>query len=188
MPTGYTADIAKDISFEEFVLKAAEAFGYGRSNQYKEDSKYYTEEYMEAASLVNKLERMTREEKLVYAASQIEAETARVQEDFNKAILLKNKYEAMLERLRDWDCGPEFSNLKQFMISQIKSSIEYDCQTEHYIQDLIRLSTVDKMAEYERLLQLAKENRQYYQDSYKAADIKYADQIKFEEDLQTKLG
>lgn len=188
MPTGYTADIANDISFEDFVLKAAEAFGYGRSAKFNEDSYYYTEEYSKASTLVNKLERLTREEKLAFATSQIEAETTRVQDDFNKAILLKNKYEAMLDKVRNWDAGSEFQNLKQFMISQIVDSIAQDCRTDYYIQDLTRLATVDKMAEYERLLQLARDNCQYYQDSYEAADIKYDNQLKFEENLRAKLG
>ena len=187
MPTGYTADIANDISFKDFVLKAAEAFGFGRSEEYFEESTYYTEMYNEAANRVIKLERMTREEKLAFATAEIEKETASVQSQFNQAILLKNKYEAMLEKVRSWNCGPEFVELKKFMVSQIEDSIVFDCVLDYYISDLTRLATVDKMAEYERILRSTQLDKEYYQEGYRRRDAKHKAHVDWEEKLRKNL-
>lgn len=139
MATGYTADIAKGITFNQFALSCARAFGalivmrdapLGTEipEKFKPDIAYYDEMLAKSATELNGLNAMTDAE-LVESCSDIWEENVKA---YKKAVAsnieLRNKYNAMLKRVIEWTPpSPDHEGLKDFMAKQIRESIKFDC-------------------------------------------------------------
>lgn len=143
MPTGYTSDIEKGISFRQYAMGCARAFGAlitMRDDPHDapipekfEPSPYYLESVAKAKARIAELEAMTAEE--VIAAR--DKEYADLVEYNEKGIRdrkeLRAKYEDILAHARGWvSPSPDHDEFKQFMISQIEDSIQWDCDTSYY--------------------------------------------------------
>ncbi len=167
MPTGYTADIENDISFEDFILGCARAFGacvHQRDDSASDKPKlraedsYYEEQLLTTEAELGALKTMNREQREAYGQELKDEGIASAQKYFNEKVLLKNKYDAMMQKVQAWT--PPTSNhtsLKQFMIDQITDSIKWDCDTQYWVEELTKASSADplklvdaKIAEYER--------------------------------------
>lgn len=143
MPSGYTSDLydGKDISFEQFVLRCARAFGpfimqrdesldvEPRLLEYNPDS-YSERELVKNLAKLEFLLSMTEEEKsngyLTYVAEKVEAQS---KSEIRRAGI-RARYETMLRKVLTWNVSgysDEFlPNLKKFMIEQLEESIKFD--------------------------------------------------------------
>lgn len=141
MPTGYTMDIEKGISFKEFVMSCAKAFGACITMRDEPSdmpipkkftvSDYHKKKTKQAEGQLKNLQKLTvaasgKRSKQEYQRK-IEANKKYVQE--KRA--LREKYMDMLTQVRNWTPpSSKHMGLKRFMIKQITSSVEFDCNTE----------------------------------------------------------
>jgi len=140
MPTGYTLDLydGKDITFEEFVLKCARAFGVlidmrdepidAPIPERFEPSDYHLKELERAKKRLKEIKKWD-EEKAEQEAERAYRDALKKREEFiKKNKLIRKRYEDMLSKVQKWKPPTiEHGSLKQFMIQQLVESIEYDC-------------------------------------------------------------
>lgn len=175
MPTGFTAAIENDISFEDYALGCARAFGAGM-HQHNDpankklklhtiENNYRIDSLSKAREEVAKLEAMRGvNDRTAYGKGVIEEESAANQKSFNQKVFLRNKYEAMLSKVYDWrPPTAEHENLKKFMIDQINQSINFDCDTKYDMERLTQLSRANPLDAYKKSLDRAYENVAYYE-------------------------
>jgi len=138
MPTGYTYDIPKGQSFEDFILGCARAFGAlvmmrdepagtPIPHEFAPDD-YYTKAVREAEIAVESMRQRTdaewREAHVRYMDETRAANALRCEEKEAQ----RGAYARMLEKAQQWTPPtPEHSGLKSFMIEQIQSSVKFDC-------------------------------------------------------------
>lgn len=139
MPTGYTADIDKGITFKQFALSCARNFGALITmrddphdaeipDEFTPDTDHYDEALAKAEARFVELASMTEAQ----AAEKAEAEYReglRAAADRNaERQALRDKYEAMLLKVEQWTPPtPDHAGLKRFMREQITESIRFDC-------------------------------------------------------------
>ena len=141
MPTGYTCAIKDGISFDDFVMRCARAFGalvdmrdesldapipekFEPSNYHQEKIKELEEE---KAKLKKKLESGAH-------ISECELEYEKAVEVYEKSVKnkteLRARYLDMLHKVREWvPPTDEHVELKRFMVNQLNQSIDFDCDT-----------------------------------------------------------
>jgi len=151
MPTGYTAVIGDGISFEDFVMRCARAFGACITMRDdptdKEISEFkpspcYKESLDKAKRDLSKVKNTTLEEAEKRAQQKYEKETKDKEEGIQKNIELRSKYQTMLVKVRGWEPpSPDHQELKDFMIKQITNSIEFDCSNEYWLNQKLKLLT-----------------------------------------------
>lgn len=158
MPTGYTAPIADGITFEQYALNCARAFGAlitmrdAPANMPIPDRiepSDYHQRSMEIAHTT--LERLS-----LLTAAQVDAE---YRADFEKRLAdhvarlqragdLRAAYEAMLAKVRAWKAPTdEHVEYKSFMEKQIIDSINFDCDTS-YDKPPVACKPSEWLAEY----------------------------------------
>jgi len=141
MPTGYTAPVQSGeiTEFKDFALQCARAFGAlvmmrdepmdAKIPDAFEPSDYHTRRLAEAKAELERLRSLTPE--------QIEAEAEKAWQtelDYhNKRVaetaLQRKRYEDMLAKVEAWvPPTPDHTGLKEFMASQLRESIEFDCR------------------------------------------------------------
>lgn len=179
MPTGYTADIKDGISFEEFVLNCAKAFGACISMRDLPSGTPIPQKFQpslyNATALAKAQEELRRLEDMPEAEA-IALRTAEYQEEERSRLkrLEENKkqleaYRAMLDKVKAWTPpSTEHLELKSFMVKQLEESIKFDDMTKYYSEPTLLLRIHDYMK--------AKEDKA-------KADIKYH-QEKHAEELQ----
>lgn len=139
MATGYTADIAKGISFTKFCLSCSRAFGalvtmrddpaeaeildeFKPSDYHEKELKKVEKELADFLALLIKdgAKQMQKE---------YQAEWDQIEEWKREREELKLKYQAMLSKVADWiPPTKDHQGLKDFMIQQIQTSIDFDCR------------------------------------------------------------
>lgn len=146
MATGYTAEIEKGITFEKFVMQCARAFGAcvmmrddpmdAEIPEVFESSKFHIEHIEEVQETIKDLESMYLSVANDKAVEEYRQEVIRHQERISEKNALREKYNAMLSKVKAWQPPtPDHQGLKDFMIQQIESSIDFDCDTEWYIKN-----------------------------------------------------
>jgi hypothetical protein len=142
MPTGYTAAIADGISFKDFALNCARAFGAcvtlgdepgGGKNipERFEPSDYHQKAGDKARGELATLDRMTAVERETAAWHQLSDADAAYRQGIAKDKKAGEQYAAMLAKVRAWKPPTdEHVGLKNLMIEQIESSIKWDCGHE----------------------------------------------------------
>lgn len=137
MPTGYTAKIAEGISFPEFAMSCARAFGALITlrdspdapipDKFKPDY-FYKKELYAAEDELRNVFNMTNAEADAAALKEYEdSERTRIELN-NKDAALLFKYKTMLYEVMKWEPpSQDHIDLKQFMIKQIRDSINFDC-------------------------------------------------------------
>jgi hypothetical protein len=142
MPTGYTAPIADGITFEQYALSCARAFGALVTMRDEPASAPIPDRFDPSNHHQQALERTHTElNRLLGLSAEQIAEEA--QKDFQerlgshskrmqRAADLRVKYEEMLAHVRAWKSpSPDHDQYKAFMESQISDSIKWDCNTSH---------------------------------------------------------
>jgi hypothetical protein len=142
MPTGYTAEIAKGISFQYYVLTCARGFGalahmrddpFDAPLRLPEIGTYHSDALIELENELSILMLMTNVEARHKAEEDYqESLSSNVKYIKDKKDLLE-KYEDMLAKTLAWQPPtPDHVQFKTFMIDQIKESIRFDCDTSYY--------------------------------------------------------
>ena len=142
MPTGYTADIynGKDVSFNDFALKCARAFGAcieQRDDDPNDKPKLI--EKTEDNYHIKKIEKAKKWKKPTKAEfdAYVKNQTAYYNEQINKQNKLKSSYQKMLDKANAWTPPTkEHEGLKKFMINQLTESMEFDCSNDYYQREL----------------------------------------------------
>jgi hypothetical protein len=179
MPTGYTAKIADgDVSFKEFALGCARAFGAcidmrDDPNDTPIPEKFVADDY-HAKKLESAKARLAEAEAVTDAEAELEAVKAHeetrlsIMRGFNKAVKLKLKYLAMLEQATAYvPPSPDHEEFKAFMVQQLSDSMKWDCDTQYYERQLTELKPLSG-SEW-RMLDIndAKRDIDYHSGRYK---------------------
>lgn len=141
MPTGYTANIKDGITFKQFAMQCARAFGALITmrddpfdtpipEELKPDTSYHDRGVKTAQAEVRKFKKMTHADMIRGAAAATKKEVAYWRKARKENIDLKNKYQAMLDKVQAWvPPTAEHQGIKDFMIQQLTDSMKWDC---HY--------------------------------------------------------
>ena len=143
MPTGYTADIPSGITFEQYALNCARAFGATITMRDDPKDTPIPEEF-EPSDFYKKEAAKARKEidaicKMKIADCEKAADKEYVKAELERKLCLKDNreqilsYKAMLEEVKGWTTPSEdHKEFKKFMIEQIESSIGFDDMSDHY--------------------------------------------------------
>lgn len=142
MPTGYTADIyeGKDVSFSDFALKCARAFG--ACIEQRDDDPNDKPKLIEKTKdnyHIKKIEKAKKWKKPTKAEfdAYVKNQTAYYNEQIDKQNKLKASYQKMLDKANAWTPPTkEHEGLKKFMINQLTESMEFDCSNDYYQREL----------------------------------------------------
>src|ERR1700722_3471931 len=157
MPTGYTADIAKGITFKQFTMTCARAFSaLGLMRDERMDAEIpeqfapndkHSKNIASARAELARLEKISLEEAAKCAdAAYAEAEQKRLGYLAENEVL-RERYEAMREQARNWKPPtPDHQGLKDFMVEQITESIKFDCGGSYYATPTVRLDGTQWLA------------------------------------------
>ena len=174
MPTGYTANIATDESFENFVLGCARAFGacmHQRDDtsserpKLREETPYYEEKLPEALAELGYLQSLNDKQQEEYGEEARNENIASIQKSLEEKSILRAKYQEMLNKVGAWT--PPTSNhneLKAFMTKQIVDSINFDCKTDYYVEELQKAITKKPVDYYNDAVKSAEWNCNYYEE------------------------
>jgi hypothetical protein len=142
MPTGYTADIKDGISFEKFVWSCARAMGAlvmmrdepsdAPIPERFEPSDYNTRQLATLRVELGRLSAMSIEQIDAEAATAYQQAVDRRRERIREKLELHAKYSEMLANVARWKAPtPEHEGFKEFMASQLRESIKFDCNTAY---------------------------------------------------------
>lgn len=141
MPTGYTNKIEEGQSFKQFALGCAKAFGANimmRDDPIDAEIKryeiepYYMNMLTESIAEKSRFMNLSKEELLKLWNDEFENSSKDFQNRILNKIILKTKYETMLEQVKKFvPPTPDHINYKKFMIEQIETSIDFDCSTKY---------------------------------------------------------
>lgn len=143
MPTGYTANIQKGISFKEYALSCARAFGALVVMRDESSDCEIPENFEPSCYHLNSSALLEIELAETEALTSDEAEVAAL-DFFNKkeeyrlkkieeAALVEKSYKEMLSKVNNWNSpSRDHDKLKEFMASQINESIKFDCGSTYY--------------------------------------------------------
>jgi hypothetical protein len=154
MPTGYTAAIKDGITFEEYALGCARAFGAlvlmrdepsdAPIPEKFEESDYHTLKLVELAAREQEILNMTAEQIESAALESWNKAEAHRTSRLEESRALRSKYEAMLESVDAWASpSPDHDKYKAFMRSQIEESIQWDCDEGCYANPAAKQSGAD---------------------------------------------
>jgi hypothetical protein len=140
MPTGYTSDIEKGITFEQFALSCARNFGALVSMRDEPHdapipdeftpSSYNADNLLKAQKELGELKALPIDECEKRAMMEYKEELERHEKYLADKRQLQTKYETMLSSAKAWTPPtPDHQGLKEFMIQQIEESIKWDCGT-----------------------------------------------------------
>lgn len=154
MPTGYTAAIADGITFQQYAMNCARAFGALITMRDEpsgapipdvfEPSDYHSTKVLEARAMLAQLEAMS-EAHAKRAADKAwdDAETHRIGRLLELASL-REKYTAMLSQAKAYVAPtPDHEQFRTFMCEQIEQSIDFDCDTKYHDAPTTRLSALE---------------------------------------------
>lgn len=143
MPTGYTDAIKNGITFKEFALGCARAFGACIEmrdepantpipEEFKPDD-YHQKAVENCQQELAKLKAMTAKECEAKLKAERAEQLASYQKGLSEKKTLRKRYEAMLEQVNAWEPpSDDHKNLKEFMQQQITGSIDFDCNDSYY--------------------------------------------------------
>jgi len=150
MPTGYTHQIKDGITFQQFALGCARAFGALITMRDDpsdapipdkfEPSDYHAKAIADAQAKLSLIQSMPEQQCENEAVKEYLDACERNQVRRWEYTDLRNKYNAMLAEAVKWEPPTtEHIKLKEFMLQQIRESIDFDCN-ESYITDPEKLS------------------------------------------------
>ena len=154
MPTGYTSDIKDGISFRKFALNCARNFGATIAlrdensdvevtpENVRFGSDYHKKQLVAAKSAKAKFQKLTRAQKhkLFRAETNKALDNCRRSDANMKA--QKKSYLAMLGSAKNWTPPTkDHENMKSFMVEQINTSIDYDCDSKYNNERIVEIVT-----------------------------------------------
>lgn len=155
MPTGYTSDIyeGKEISAKKYILKCARAFGANVTIREEgldfeipiyEPNDFHLKNIERTKLNIEKLSSKTDEEIEKEINDNYEKRLKENQESIQKKLELEKRYTKILEDVRNWNPPTdEHINLKEYAINQLLDSINHDCDTRYYEQEIEKESVAE---------------------------------------------
>jgi hypothetical protein len=148
MPTGYTAAIADDISFDEFVMNCSRAMGAlvmmrdepsgAKIPEKFEPSDYHVKKIKEINNELLQVENISIEDAENEAELLFRSAIKSKNDGILKSKKLRVKYEKMLLKVENWvPPTPDHKGMKDFMSKQIKDSIDFDCNESYYSDQVV---------------------------------------------------
>lgn len=165
MPTGYTAAIADGITFEQFVLRCARAFGAlvalrdepldAPIPAHFEANDYYARALDRDQKRLRELLDLSSDERKQKCEQEHQEACRSAQQHRQERQELRTKYEAMLAQVEAWQPPTvEHHDLRRFMRQQITDSIRHDCyETEDPKPVSVDLWYADQVANLERAIE-----------------------------------
>ena len=147
MPTAYTADISKGITFKEYALLCAREFGATIMMRDEpldaeipefQPSDYHVKRIYEIQQEINTLNNLSKSE-IAYQANLEYLDKVYRANKYNKDNdILETKYKGMLVVVSLWTPPTEdHIRLKEFMLEQLETSIKHDCGHTYDIGDIV---------------------------------------------------
>lgn len=198
MPTGYTHNIENGISFEDFALYCARAFGacvHQRDDvttdkpKLREETSYYAEKLPEALAELGYLQSLDSEQQEEFGTNARDEEITRIQEQLEKKRELEAKYRAMLDKVGQWTPPtPDHNGLKDFMTKQIVDSIQFDCTTNYYVEELQKAISMRPIDFYNQAVSKAEWSCSYYEEELEKEEKRVAESNAWIIELYKSLG
>ena len=151
MPTGYTYKIKDGISFQEYALICARAFGAlidmrdeplgAEIPQNFVPSDYHLKESKSIKKELETFNSLTDDEILQNIDTEYNEESKSLKKSIRENQDLKQKYEKLLAQATAYvPPTPDHVNFKNFMVNQLKESMKFDCSRDYFENKLKRLS------------------------------------------------
>lgn len=144
MPTGYTAKIADGISFNDFALSCARAFGAcieQRDDDPSDKPKtqnpchYHLDKLEKAHRELANFKKMSNRRLRQKWGNEMRRQAISALGSLQKKEALRKKYAKMLEQVKAWVPPTiDHQGLKEFMEKQITESMDWDCDPKHTIE------------------------------------------------------
>lgn len=154
MPTGYTADIKNGISFRKFALNCARNFGAAIAlrdessdveitpENVKFGGNYYQKALTKAKLAKTKFDKLSQKQKRQLFKKETEKNINYCRQSDASMKAQKKSYLSMLEKVQKWNPPTkDHENMKNFMVSQIEGSINFDCNTEYNNERIVSVVT-----------------------------------------------
>jgi len=153
MPTGYTSKIKHGITFQQFAMGCARAFGAcimmrddpadkPIPDKFKPSTAYDKKKLNEARKELERINGLSIDEAEKEATVEFTKETQRQKQAIKEDRKLMNQYKDMLRKVKQWEPPtPDHIEFKEFMVSQIESSIKFDGMENYYIENPIKKLT-----------------------------------------------
>ncbi len=143
MPTGYTEAVQSGAitTLPAFALRCARAFGAAITMRddpmdaplpeaFTPRTGYNDERLPQAQAALARLLTMTPEQAEVAAFDAHQAEAASYQKYVAEKRAHRKRYTAMLAQVEAWQPDPEVASLRDFMLEQLRTSLDFDCGYE----------------------------------------------------------
>ncbi len=173
MATGYTHKIKDGITFKEYALTCARAFG--ALIEMRDDpidapipdefkpSDYHAKAIAASKERLALLAEMTNSECDNRAKAEYESELARHRKGIAEDVDLKAKYEAMLKQAKSYKApSKEHEDYKKFMVEQIETSLDFDCHSNYHQSEIDALQLLSGLHWRNKEIEKAKANIAYH--------------------------
>lgn len=198
MPTGYTADIVNDQSFEDYVLGCARAFGaclHQQDNDLAEKPKlqeinlYYTNRIEETEQQLNTFNKMSHKDQVDWGQEEKSRQLHSINESLEKKKTLLIKYNIMLDKVNSWiPPSKDHVEFKKFMISQIEDSINWDCSTNYYTVEYSRIKDMIPLEFYNAMVSQLNKDLLYYKEQLHKEETRTLERNFWIKSLYESLG
>ena len=202
MPTGYTQMIidGKVKTPKEFLHLCLRNFGVCvcmRDDEFKveedytpkimefyqQDVDYHKKKLKSAEEQMEKIQQLTDDELYQKFLSYMTEKKEYNEEAIKRDTSLNAKYDQFSEAIKNWECSPEYNNIKAFALDQLKISkenMDYYEKELAKIGDLSREGFESRKEEYRNsLLDSAKWNIDYHTKEMKSAESRMAEVVSF---------
>lgn len=180
MPTGYTAGVqdGKITSLRDFALQCVRGMGVCVTmrddphdaeipERFEPETSYHDEHIATAKNILEKTPGLTVKKCDVFAQADFDAEMERYLKYVKDKADAKVNYLNMIAKVEAWKPHEDVIGLKNFMLEQLRRSLDFDCNDRYELKPPIRLT-----AEQWRQKQLEKASRDLaYHEKERAAEI-----------------
>lgn len=183
MPTGYTSIIQEseetnsDKLFRQFALQCARAFGALASMRDDKWDAEIPDEFVAGDYYKNEIAKhktelaIARKRKMsewdILAEKDYFEKTDHYNKEISKSFDLRAKYQTVLDKVYAFDPPtPEHVHYKEFMIEQIKGSIDFDCGSEYYTNELKSLKRLSAKEFKDQTIETIINSLKYDEENY----------------------
>jgi len=169
MPTGYAAPISDGITFAEYAMTCARAFGANVSMRDDPSgtpileynvAPYYQERVEEAERALAQLKALTPLQRVDAANDDHQKHLKLLIDQHERRSQLQSRYEAMLDQVNAWiPPTPDHEELKRFMAEQIEQSLRFDCDASRCPE--LETTQVDVTTWYREAVERAEQSLTY---------------------------
>jgi hypothetical protein len=197
MPTGYTSEIynGKEVSGKDFLLQCARAFGAcimmrdepnnaEIPEEFKPDT-YHLDQIEKAKDDLKKYQSMSNEEIQKKIDKEYDDKIKYNQKQIEEARKMKNRYLNTIAEVTAWiPPTPDHVNLKQFALQQLRESIDWDCGTKYYEEEVIKLSPKEWL---DNRIESCLKSIEYHTKEYDSEVKRVSERNKWIKDLRESL-